>query len=115
MVKKALLIGVNRYQIPGAGQCGCINYVENINGVLTKFYGLVLATGCGCQDAVVEALFRAYFTDGRNISDRQTLIDVDAETGLERQVAEAMLNSEAGLEVIAEAGELPLRLCQNLF
>src|SRR3954466_1519161 len=33
----------------------------------------------GIQDAVVEALFRAYFTEGRDISDRQTLLDVVAE------------------------------------
>lgn len=33
----------------------------------------------GNQDAVVEALFRAYFTEGRDISNRQTLIDVVAE------------------------------------
>ena len=39
MVKKALLIGVNRYQIPGADLRGCVNDVENIKGVLTKFYG----------------------------------------------------------------------------
>jgi len=43
---------------------------------------------------VVEALFRAYFTDGRDISNRQTLIDVVSETGLERQVAESMLGSD---------------------
>ena len=44
-----------------------------------------LADQQGCQDAVVEALFRAYFTEGRDISNRQTLIDVVAEAGLERQ------------------------------
>src|SRR6478609_7845306 len=30
----------------------------------------------GVQGAVVEALFRAYFTDGRDISNRQALIEV---------------------------------------
>lgn len=34
----------------------------------------------------------------------QQLIDVAAEAGLDRQACEAMLNSEAGLEVIAQAG-----------
>ena len=53
-----------------------------------------LADQQGCQDAVVEALFRAYFTEGRDISNRQTLIDVVAEAGLERQLAEAVLNSD---------------------
>ena len=51
----------------------------------------------------MEALFRAYFTEGRDISNRQTLIDVVAEAGLERQRAEAVLNSNDGLEAIKEA------------
>jgi predicted DsbA family dithiol-disulfide isomerase len=62
-----------------------------------------------CQDAVVEALFRAYFTEGRGFTNRQTLIDVVAEAGLDRQPAEAMLNSEEGMEAIKEAEELSRR------
>ena len=68
-----------------------------------------LADQQGCQDAVVEALFRAYFTVGRDLSNRQTLIDVVAEAGLERQLVEAMLNSEEGMDAIKEAGELSRR------
>jgi predicted DsbA family dithiol-disulfide isomerase len=65
-----------------------------------------LADQQGCQDAVVESLFLAYFTEGRDISNRQTLIDVVAEAGLERHRAEAMLNSEEGMDAIKEAQEL---------
>ena len=54
-----------------------------------------LADQPGCQDAVVEALFRAYFIEGKDIGNQQTLIDVVAEAGLNRQFAETMLNSEA--------------------
>ncbi|MCA9158980.1 MAG: DsbA family oxidoreductase [Planctomycetales bacterium] len=54
-----------------------------------------------CQDAVVEALFRAYFNEGREIGDQQTLIDVAAVAGLDRQASEVMLNSDDGLDVIA--------------
>ena len=68
-----------------------------------------LAGQNGCQDAVVEALFRAYFTDGLNISNRQTLIDVVFEAGLERQVAESMLACDEGMDVIEKAGELSRR------
>lgn len=39
MAKKALLIGVNRYQIPGSDLRGCVNDVNNIKGALTKFFG----------------------------------------------------------------------------
>lgn len=68
-----------------------------------------LADQHGCQNAVVEALFLAYFSQGRDISDRQTLIDVVAEAGLERQIADAMLNSDEGMEVMKEAEELSRR------
>ena len=68
-----------------------------------------LADQQGCQDAVVEALFRAYFTDVRNISNRQTLIDVVSEAGLDRQLAETMIDSDEGMDVIEEAGELSRR------
>lgn len=39
MAKKALLIGVNRYKMPGADLRGCVNDVKNMEGVLTKFCG----------------------------------------------------------------------------
>jgi predicted DsbA family dithiol-disulfide isomerase len=65
-----------------------------------------LADQQGSQDAIVEALFRAYFSEGRDISNRQTLIDVVTEAGLNRQLAEAMLNSEEGMDAIKEAQEL---------
>jgi predicted DsbA family dithiol-disulfide isomerase len=68
-----------------------------------------LADQQGCQDAVVESLFRAYFTEGRDIADRQTLIDVVTEAGLDRQRAKAMLNSEQGMDAIKEAEELSRR------
>ena len=68
-----------------------------------------LADQQDCQDAVVEALFRAYFTDGRDLSNRQTLNEVVAEAGLERQLAEAMLNSEEGMDAIKEARDLSRR------
>ena len=57
----------------------------------------------------MEALFRAYFTEGRDISNRQTLIDVVAEAGLDRHQAEAVLNSDDGMEAIKEAEELSRR------
>ena len=69
-----------------------------------------LADQEGCQDAVVEALFLAYFTEGLDISNCQTLIHVVADAGLDRQRAEAMLNSDEGMDAIKEAGEQARRL-----
>ena len=68
-----------------------------------------LADQQGVQDTVMEALFAAYFTDGRDIGKRQTLIDIVSEAGLERHRAEAMLNSDEGMDAIKEAEELSRR------
>jgi len=68
-----------------------------------------LADQHGVQDAVVEALFRAYFTEGRDISNRQALIDVVAEAGLDRHRAEALLKNDDGLETFMEAEGLSRR------
>jgi predicted DsbA family dithiol-disulfide isomerase len=68
-----------------------------------------LADQRGCQDAVVEAVFRAYFSEGQDIGSRQTLIDVATESGLDPTFAEAMLDSDDGMDLIAQAGELSRR------
>ncbi|QDT95284.1 DsbA family oxidoreductase [Gimesia aquarii] len=65
-----------------------------------------LADQSGCQDAVVEALFRAYFTEGQDIGNRQTLIRMVAEAGLDRQAAETVLEGEDGLDAIAKSREM---------
>jgi predicted DsbA family dithiol-disulfide isomerase len=62
-----------------------------------------LADREGVQDAVVEALFRAYFTEGRDISHTRTLLDVVAGAGLDLDRAEAMLKNNDGIGAIREA------------
>lgn len=47
----------------------------------------------GRQTIVVEALFRAYFQDGRDIGDHDTLVDVAAEAGFDRDAALEFLKS----------------------
>ena len=64
-----------------------------------------LAEQEGVQDAVVEAVFRAYFTEGRDISRTAVLLDVVAEAGLERGRADAVLTSDEGLAAIQAAEE----------
>lgn len=68
-----------------------------------------LAAQYECQDAVVEALFRAYFTEGQDISDRQTLVEVVTAAGLDRQATDAMLNSDDGTAAILEGKEMSQR------
>ncbi|MEM6273885.1 MAG: DsbA family oxidoreductase [Myxococcota bacterium] len=48
----------------------------------------------GLQHKVIEAVFRAYFSEGKDIGDPQVLADVAATCGLDRANAEAALNDE---------------------
>lgn len=63
-----------------------------------------LAGERGVQDAVVEALFLAYFTEGLDLSDRATLAVVAAGSGLDRVEVDALLKGDAGLDAV-RAGE----------
>ena len=57
----------------------------------------------GRADPMVEALFRSYFIDGRDIGDRATLAEIAGEVGLDAGEAGAWLASPAELEeVLAE-------------
>ncbi len=53
----------------------------------------------GVQDAVMEAVFRAYFTEGGDLGDRQLLADCAAAGGMER---DAVLGFLAGEELELE-------------
>lgn len=53
------------------------------------------AKTAGRQAEMVQRLFRAYFTDGLNIGDHDTLADLAAEIGLDRAAALAALDSGA--------------------
>lgn len=57
-------------------------------------------------DAAEEALFKAYFTDGKNTADHQVLVELGVSIGLNRDEIVQMLNSEryAG-EVKKDVGE----------
>src|SRR5262245_58017570 len=39
MAKRALLIGINKYQIQGADLRGCVNDVEDLSAALVEFHG----------------------------------------------------------------------------
>ncbi|MET0517066.1 MAG: caspase family protein [Nitrospiraceae bacterium] len=39
MAKRAVLIGINRYQVPGSDLRGCVNDVNNLQKVLTQYHG----------------------------------------------------------------------------
>jgi len=57
----------------------------------------------GKQDAVAEALFRAYFIEGANLTDSTVLADYAAQAGLDREMTLKYLESGADAEVIRSA------------
>jgi len=61
-----------------------------------------LAGQNGVQDGAMEAVFRAYFIEGRDIGDHAVLVDCAAEAGLQRQaVAEFLAGDLADKEMRA--------------
>jgi len=55
------------------------------------------------QDALSEELFRAHFTEGANLTRADTLADVAARAGLDRQAAADYLASDEGRDTVARA------------
>lgn len=58
------------------------------------------AEASGKQLALKHALFKAYFTDGRNPSAHDVLCDCAEEAGLDREAAAAMLASDAHADAV---------------
>jgi predicted DsbA family dithiol-disulfide isomerase len=57
----------------------------------------------GDADPLVERLFRAYFLEGRDLTDRETLVAVAAEAGVDPAAARNWLESGRGVQEIAQA------------
>jgi predicted DsbA family dithiol-disulfide isomerase len=69
-------------------------------------HALIGAAGeVGLQEAMVEALFRAYFLEGRDMTDRATLVAVAERAGFSRTQAESVLDSREAQETAAAEDE----------
>lgn len=55
------------------------------------------------QDEMAETLFRAYFIEGENLADLDTLADIAARAGLDREAAAQYLASDADRDLIRSA------------
>jgi len=60
------------------------------------------ATRKGRGEEVAEGLFRAFFTQGRDIGDRAVLADIGAAAGLDRAELERFLASDEGVREVRE-------------
>lgn len=96
-------------QVAVAGRAEGISFdhekIERTPNTLDAHRLIWLADKEGVQDAVVEAIFRAYFTEGRDISDVPTVLNVVVGAGLDRDRAESLLNGDEGIEAIRLAEE----------
>lgn len=54
----------------------------------------------GAQNSVVNALFKAYFTQGRDIGDPAELVTIAKDCGMDGQMTERLLASDADIEAI---------------
>ena len=62
--------------------------------------------GAAMQDAVVTALFKANFEEGRNVGDRAQLVAIAEEAGMQGPVIRSLLDSGADRQAVLEEIEL---------
>jgi predicted DsbA family dithiol-disulfide isomerase len=58
------------------------------------------AATAGCQDAVVERLFRLYFTEGADIGDAEVLAGVAADVGMDADLVRELLAGDSDVELV---------------
>jgi predicted DsbA family dithiol-disulfide isomerase len=81
--------------------------MQRIPNTLAAHRVVWLAGREGKQDAVVEALFRAHFLQGRDVGDGATLVDVAGDAGLDpAKIAALLAGREGRAEVLAEEQKL---------
>lgn len=74
----------------------------NLTGNTLDAHQLVQLAGTrGLQDAVLERLYRAYFTEQRSLFDRESLVPLAGEAGLDVSEARQALESGAFIDAVA--------------
>lgn len=68
-----------------------------------------LAAEGGRQSAMAEALFEAFFIDGRDLTDPAVLLELATGVGMRKEMAEAALDPDGALQRLVAAGEAELR------
>jgi len=84
----------------GEGISFAFDRIKRTPNTLQSHRLIRFAGGQDRQDETLEALFRAYFLEGRNIGDRAVLADVAEKAGLDRDEAEDYLAGDADAEAV---------------
>lgn len=64
----------------------------------------------GVQDQVVEGLFRAYFLEGRDIGSMKVLAEIGDAAGMDSELVEELLNSDADRELVEREDSLARKI-----
>jgi predicted DsbA family dithiol-disulfide isomerase len=67
----------------------------------------------GVQDAVVELLFKNYFIDGADIGQTEVLKRIGGEAGMDEELVEEMLHSDADLEKVLHEDSMARKIGIN--
>ena len=67
-----------------------------------------LAQEEGVQDAVVESLFRAYFTQGQDVGDIDDLVGIATQSGIAKDRARAFMESTDGTDVVRRDAQMAI-------
>lgn len=86
----------------GEGILFALDRIERTPNTFHAHQLIRLAEKEGIQDAVVEGLFRAYFTEGRDISSHHELLAVVMEAGLDGNRAEQVIQTNELAEQIRD-------------
>lgn len=79
--------------------------IEKMPNTLDSHRLVRWAYSTGKQDAVVENLFRAYFEQARDISDRAVLVDVAQQSGMDGELVGTLLDRGADVELVQKEDE----------
>jgi predicted DsbA family dithiol-disulfide isomerase len=69
-----------------------------------------LAQEHGRQDAMLERLYRAYFTEGRSVFDQESLVDLGHDIGLDRETARVALSEGRYVAAVRDDIEMARRI-----
>ena len=83
--------------------------VERTPNTLDAHRLIWLADQRGCQDRVMENLFRAYFVEGKDLCNRATLTEIVCQSGLDHGDVDQLLDSDQGQDEIREAAAFARR------
>ncbi len=101
-------------QISSAGKLDGITFnlarAQRTPNTLDAHRLIWLAGERGVQDAVVEGLFRGYFTAGKDLGDRAVLAAIASEAGLVRDEVDRFLHGDDGLRGVRAEDERAHRL-----